>query len=151
MSNEFTSIFKVFFEGGLDQATKGLSLSFFGSPNKQIKMPSFPNFLMKFNELARKKQTYSVGNIKEVLPLGKADKTGIGQFHVLLFEMKNANANNIKNGFLIAHHKELGYIILGNWPYNTLKTIPQSPEEYDAIFEHMVQDNNEFTNMLLIS
>ncbi len=148
---EQNTIYKVYFQGVSDADPEEISLTFFKFTNEENNLDTFPSFLLEYNELARKKKVYSFANIKETLPLGNASKKEIIQFYVLLFTFTGNNDEIKKNGILIAKHKSKGFIILGEWPYNPIKTENSATLEYDKILIKIIQDPDFFKKVLLIN
>lgn len=146
---EFTSNYKVFFEGNPTTPTVGLSLTFLGLTDIK-KVSEFPNFAVKFNELARRKQYNSIGNIKEVLPLGISERSKLTQFHVLLYSNK-LETKLQRTGLLIANHKDHGYIVLGIWPLDSSKENINISNNFDEILHQIIAHPEKYFDCMLIS
>jgi hypothetical protein len=145
----FICNYKVFFEGNPTAPMVGLSLTFLGLSDIK-KISEFPNFTVKFNELARRKQYSSFGNIKEVLPLNPIERNKLNQFHVLLYSIKEESKIQ-RTGLLIANHKDHGFVVLGIWPMISSKENIRIPENYDKILNQIVIHPEKFIDCLLIS
>ena len=148
---EQNTIYKVYFQGVSDSDPDDISLTFFKFTKDEINLDAFPSFLLEYSELARKKKGYSFSNIKEILPLGNASKKDIIQFYVLLITFTGSNDEIKKNGILIAKHKEKGFIILGEWPYNPNKNENSATLEYNKILTKIIEEPDFFKKVLLIN
>jgi hypothetical protein len=148
--SKYNAIFKIYFDGTADSSTQGLNLTFFGPEKSEIILDDFPTFLLKFEELARKKKTHSIGNIKEIISLGRADKSVITQFFTLLYTIHISDDNNQKAGVLIGNHKEFGHVVLGIWPYGSITNASLSSEDFNNLFIQVVSNSENFKDMLLI-
>ena len=146
------SIFKVFFKGITRTNEDNLNLTFFGlDTSSPIKLKDFQGFLRKYNEMARKKEAVSIGNIKEIIPLGKGDKRDITQFFILLYTFVIDSKNNEKGGILIGNHNDHGNSLLGIWPLTAVKTASRSAKDYNKLLELIVDTPDKFQDLLLVS
>jgi hypothetical protein len=148
--SELNKFFKVFFTGSSNTQMEGLTLTFYGLENDTLNLPQFPGFLSKYKELAKKKQFYAIDNIKEVIALGKADKSKILQFVVLLYSIKDSNDKFQRAGLLIGNHKEKGYTIIGLWPFNSVKSASISIENFKTLLQMILTQHEKFEDLLLI-
>jgi hypothetical protein len=150
---DFNEIFKVYFKGSSNITPENLNLTFFWIQNQELIIPIsiFSDFLVKYNVLVKNKKATSVNNIKQVLPLGKATNEKITQFMILLYSIKSIDNDLIRAGLLIGNHKEKGFMVLGVWPFNSIKSASFVVDNYLNLFQVILSDASKFQDLLLIS
>jgi len=151
-SNEFNKFFKVFFNDSNSKSAEGLSLTFIGLDNDNLILPDFPDFLISFNELVKKKKCQSVSNIKEILTYGKADKSKYGQFFILLYSYLTPDNITLKAGLLIGNQKEKGFSLVGLWPFNSPQNNNSvSIENFQNLLKMIIGEKLNLQDVVLIN
>jgi hypothetical protein len=141
--------FKVYFSGNDAFPATGLNLTFFSLPNP-IQLEQFQTYLVKFNDISRKKSIHSFGNIKEVISTGTRGVGKIHQHYIILYSIKIED-KLLRTGILIGDHSESGFLVLGIWPISAIESAVPSKEGYKALFDQILNSPENFTDILLIS
>lgn len=144
-------IFKVFFNGSTSQPTEDINITFVGLDSEDVFIPQFSEFLIKYNDMARKKEVFSFNNIKEVIALGNVDKAKYFQFYALFYTFKMDENNKQRAGILIGNHKEKGFLIVGFWPLNSIKVQAIKTENFVNLLNMIIKNTNQFEDLLLIA
>jgi len=151
-SNEFKKFFKIFFNDSAAKSADGLSLTFIGLDNEKLVLPDFPEFLISFNDLVKKKKSQLISNIKEIITYGKADKSKYSQFLILLYSFNTPDNKTLKAGLLIGNQKEIGFTLVGLWPFNSPQNNDSvSIENFHNLLKMIIEQKSNLQDVVLIT
>lgn len=143
-----SSIFyKVIFEGTKEDSSDTYSLTFsdiFNDNNIQISS----QFFSTLRDLSHKESNIVLfQNVKEVIIIGDPSfKIEIIYYIAILYTSLN---DGKKEGFLVGNVKNMGNVLLGEWPYNE-ESVSQSKEYYLQKLD-LLTDNSKYKNICVIN
>ena len=142
-----SSIFyKVIFEGIKEDSSDSYSLTFKDIfRDNQIKIHS--QFFTTLRVLSHKESNFVYfQNIKEVIKIGNSSiKIETNYYIVILYTKLN---DGKKEGFLVANIKNMGDILIGEWPYNE-ENVAISKDFYLQKLD-LLTDSSKFRNICVI-
>lgn len=145
-------VFKIYFKGASLELDKEMNLTFYYHSDLVEKFDEFPTFMLNYNELTRKKQSFSFNNITEVITYGKANKSDIVNFYAILRTELDANGNEKeKQGYLIARNKDQQDLIVGYWPYPYFLHHIEMHLNPAINLRNMLQNPEKFREILIVS
>ena len=148
--SESQSLFKVYFEGFTDTYDKNLHLTFISIQDLNLSYSTFPNFLRKYNELSRKKGSYSLKNISQVISYGGANTRNMIEYYVVLFTQSGKNGNE-KIGYLLGKNKQNEYHFMGSWPFDRKELITAQPSIPKKGIEQIFEVPDQNSDILLVT
>ena len=149
-SSEKDAIYKVFLKGMGNSDEQEYDLTFFGLEQKMIPLEQFSSFLLAYNDLAQKKKTISISNVKEIIPLGKAEKRDFINFYVILFSQTKEGEME-RSGILVGNHKVQGFCVIAIWPLTALEKFNHTISDFDVMLQKIVQHPENYSELILIS
>ncbi|MBY8980387.1 MAG: hypothetical protein KGD72_08360 [Candidatus Lokiarchaeota archaeon] len=142
-----SSIFyKVIFEGAKEDSSDSYSLTFKDIfSDNPIQIPSrFFTTLRVSNQ--KESNIVHFQNIKEVIKIGNPSiKIEINYYIAILYTNLN---DGKKEGFLVGNIKNMGDILIGEWPYNE-KNVSNSKDIYLQKLE-LLTNSSKFDNICVI-
>ncbi|MGV9141739.1 MAG: hypothetical protein ACOC1X_02265 [Promethearchaeota archaeon] len=141
-----SSFYKVFFKGNQNLEESELNLTFY-KLNFQPKLKIPDRLLIKIKELSKSNNNIIIiENINEVIFTGDSTKAPHFKHHrVLLYK----NAENKKEGLLIAKIDKESDFIIGLWPFN--KSEKALKERITKRIKFFIDNLNTFKKIALIS
>jgi hypothetical protein len=141
-----SSFYKVFFKGnqGLEESELNLT---FSELNLQPKLKVPDRLLIKIKELSKSNNNIIIiENINEVIFTGDSTKSEIFKHHrVLLYK----NAENKREGLLIANNGKESDFVIGLWPFN--KSEKDLKERITKRIKFFIDNLDRFKKITLIS
>lgn len=156
--------FKVYFKGKEVNLDKKMNLTFFYHGEVVAKLDHFPSFLLDYNELTRRKKTFSFTNIHDIIPFGAAEKGDVQNWYVLLATPKlKTNAEQTpssintpstfvpeKMGFLISKEKDQNYYVKALWPFEYFQEHLEIHHNLEMIIKRIIELPDQFSEVMLI-
>ena len=143
-----SSIFyKVIFEGTKEDSSDTYSLTFSDIfSDNQIQISS--QFFSTLRDLSQNESNIVLfQNVKEVIIIGDPSfKIEINYYIAILYTSLN---DGTKEGFLVGNVKNMGNVLLGEWPYNE-ESVSQSKEYYLQKLD-LLTDSSKYKNICVIN
>lgn len=141
-----SSFYKVFFKGNQNLEESELNLTF-SRLNFQPKLKVPDKFLEKIKELNKSNNNIIIiENINEVIFTGDSAKAELFKHHrILLYK----NAENKREGLLIANNGKENDFVIGLWPFN--KAEIDLKERITKRIEFFIDNFDKFKKIVLIS
>ena len=138
--------YKVIFEGTKEDSSDSYSLTFKDIFNtNQIQIPS--QFFSTLRVVSQKESNVvHFQNIKEVIKIGNSSiKIEINYYIALLYTNLN---DGKKEGFLVGNVKNMGDMLIGEWPYNE-EDVSNSKDLYLHRLD-LLTNSSKFSNICVI-
>ena len=143
-----SSIFyKVIFEGTKEDSSDTYSLTFSDIFNdNQIQISS--QFLSTLRDLSQIEPNIVLfQNVKEVILIGDPSFKIEINYYIVILSTKLIDGK--KEGFLVGNVKNMGNVLLGEWPYNE-ENVSQSKDFYLQKMEFLT-DSSKYKNICIIN
>jgi len=141
-----SSFYKVFFKGNQNLEESELNLTF-SKLNFQPKLKVSDKLFEKIKELNKSDNNIIIiENINEVIFTGDSAKAERFKHHrILLYK----NAENKREGLLIANNRKENDLVIGLWPFN--KAEKDLKERITKRIEFFIDNLDKFKKIVLIS